>query len=248
MFEFSGYPSCRIDRASTQYDPSNVNVVVEANRVYPTVDVSVEGHWSNDGKSVIATSLTRFLTRAQGLSIAYVLVADSLTGSSSQWTQRNFYSGSSSNDPDLQAYCEMGSTLPGTVFNDVAVAASYDSNGNNLADALTHFGAGNTEENTYTLALPTSNQLAEAINKDYVYVVAIVTNADGTIANAAKAKVAHMNGIAATNPDRKFDIYSLDGTPVRLHATSTVGLRPGIYVIHDRMDGTMEGSHVLIIK
>ena len=186
----SSYPSCLIDRYGEEYDPSYLYVVENRMKVAPTAGVSVKGEWNADKTRVTATSETQFLADGDGYSVAYVLVADGLTGTSSLWNQNNAYSGRTSTDPDLQYYCNQGSPITDMVYNDVMVGSSYNSSGQNLA---TSFGGsvkkGDKKANSYTLSLPTSGELAAAIDKNQVYVVAIVTNPDGTIANAAKAKV-----------------------------------------------------------
>ena len=186
----SSYPSCLIDRYGEEYDPSYLYVVENRMKVAPTAGVSVKGEWNADKTRVTATSETQFLADGDGYSVAYVLVADGLTGTSSLWNQNNAYSGRTSTDPDLQYYCNQGSPITDMVYKDVMVGSSYNSSGQNLA---TSFGGsvkkGDKKANSYTLSLPTSGELAAAIDKNQVYVVAIVTNPDGTIANAAKAKV-----------------------------------------------------------
>ena len=58
--------------------------------VAPTVGVSVRGVWNDDKSAVTATSETQFLVDGDGYSVAYVLVADGLTGTSSKWNQSNY--------------------------------------------------------------------------------------------------------------------------------------------------------------
>ena len=90
--------------------------------------------------------------------------------------------------------------------------------------------------NEYTLTLPASGELAQAIDKDQLYVVAIVTNADGSIANAAKAKVGSsdtgIDGVAVDS--RTVDVYSLNGTLVKKDATSLKSLPHGIYIVNGK--------------
>ena len=187
----NGYPSCLIDRDGEEYDPSYLHIVRQRMDMAPTAGVSVKGEWNADKTKVTATSETQFLADGNGYRVAYTLVADGLKGTSSRWYQQNYYSGNSSTDPDLQYYCEQDNPITDMVYNNVMVSSSYNSSGQNLA---TSFGGsvkkGDKKTNSYTLSLPTTSELAAAIDKSQVYVVAIVTNPDGTIANAAKAKVA----------------------------------------------------------
>lgn len=185
-----GYPSCRLDRDGVVYDPSEMNSISTRMDVAPTVGVSVRGVWNDDKSAVTATSETQFLADGDGYSVAYVLVADGLTGTSSKWNQVNYYSGSTNSDPDLQAYCDMDKQITDMVYDDVMVGSSYNRSGQNLASPFSGvMKKGDKKVNSYTLSLPATGELAEAIDKNQVYVVAIVTNPDGTIANASKAKV-----------------------------------------------------------
>jgi hypothetical protein len=139
--------------------------------------------------------------------VAYVLVADGLTGTSSRWYQNNAYSGMSSGDPDLQAYCEMDSPITDMVYDDVMVGSSYSSGLNQAESFGGAMKKGDMKSNSYTLSLPTTGELAEAIDKNKVYVVAIVTNPDGTIANAAKTKVGGKDG--DVNGDNVVDVADI---------------------------------------
>ena len=205
----NSYPSCRVDRDGRDYDPYDMSSIRSRMDVAPTVGVSVRGVWNDDKSAVSATSETQFLADGDGYSVAYVLVADGLTGTSSKWNQRNYYSGNTYSDPDLQAYCDMGSTITDMVYDDVMVGSSYDSSGQNLASPFSGvMKKGDKKVNSYTLSLPATGELAEAIDKNQVYVVAIVTNPDGTIANAGKAKVT--NGMKGdVNGDGAVDVADI---------------------------------------
>lgn len=186
----SGYPTCRVDRAEEEYYPDDISHVEDALKLIPTVDVTVTGTWNSDKTKVNVSSVTELLTNAKGFSVAYALVGDHVKGSSNKWYQNNGYSGTNSTDPDYQKYAKLPSTITDIAFDDVMIGSSYNTQGENLASPFTgDFKAGLKKRNTYTLSLPSDQELANAIDKDQVYVVAIVTNADGTIANAAKAKV-----------------------------------------------------------
>lgn len=184
----SSFPNSKYNHSSEWYDPYfKLDVLGRLIQSATDVDVSVTGVWNADKTQVIATSETEFLRTVSGYSVAYVLVGDSLYNSS--WYQTNYYSGDYSDDPYLNEYCQAPYTITDIKFNDVMIASSYV-NSRNQADAYTgSLTVGSKKTNSYTLTLPSGTALAEAIDKDYVYVIALVFNSDGTIANAAKAKV-----------------------------------------------------------
>lgn len=190
---FSGIPSCRIDRGEI-IDPhfygDKFTAFDLAQTKEPDVDIQIEAVWNDDKESVNITTETLFLGSGNNYSIAYVLTADSLHGTTSSWSQRNFYSGSSSSDPELQEFCDMPSVIEGLYFNDVAIASSYSASGQNMAEGFPSIV--NKEDKitkNYALSLPASGELHDAVNKNYVYAIAIVTKPDGSVANAAKTLV-----------------------------------------------------------
>ena len=196
---FSSFPSCRIDRADITFDPyfdtfgadEGGNILEAALQMATDVDVTVKGVWNADKTQVIATSEVEFLSGGQGYSVAYVLVADGVKGSGSAWNQSNYYSGVSSyaSNPYMKPYVDAPNPITDMAFNDVMIGSSYKYWQNQANPYSGAFTPGCKKLNSYTLSMPTEGQLAEAIDKEQVYVVALVFNADGTIANAAKAKV-----------------------------------------------------------
>ena len=124
-------------------------------------------------------------------------MADGLSGSTSAWWQSNYYSSASASQQpaDLAIFCSGGkygqSTVKNYVFNDVAVGTSYNQNGVNQAPALGTMTGGEKRKVSYTLSLPTKATLRTALKNSTatIYVVALVIDKDGTIANAAKTEV-----------------------------------------------------------
>lgn len=212
---FTGYPTCFIDRTGgAQGIGLDVSIVGDALAVPTDIDVTVTGTWNTDRTQVTATSTTEFLSAKQGCRVVYALTADGLRHSS--WKQSNYYSGSTSSDPYMKPYTEAPNPITDIEFNHVLVASSYSGSTNQASPFSGSISAGDKQQNSYTLTLPTTGALAEAINKDKVYVVAIVLNPDGTVANAAKAKV-----IAGGQPNEKTGDLSGDG---ELNSTDLVML------------------------
>lgn len=198
--DFGGAPSCRINRGA-EMDPkygtgNDICDDVRAAMNQPSKgSVEVAADWNDDQTQVIATATVSPAIDTENLEVAFVLVADQLSGTGSAWNQSNYYSqytAAQVGDPDLDQFCKGGtygkSTITGWKFNDVAIATSYE-NYTNLAPAVGFVKAGETGEVTFTLDMPTKATLQKAINNDQVYIVAILTSASGSVENAAKAKV-----------------------------------------------------------
>ena len=120
----------------------------------------------------------------------------------------------------MKIFCSGGkygsSSVKGFVFNDVAVGTSYNKNGVNQVEALGTIAAGETREVSFTLSLPTKATLRNALKKGTIYVVALVIDKDGLIANAAKRLVDEdtVDGVSNVSTDFNTETtvrYSLNG-------------------------------------
>ena len=207
----SGAPGCAMDRKLLGIDPyygSNNSIVDdfnECNAILPDVDVTVSGTFNDDHTAVDITANIEYLIDGGNYTVAYVLTADSLSGTTSAWRQANYYSSNSPvGDPLIDQFCrggQYGSSYVFLTFNDVMIGSSYNNAGSNLAPALEgEVKAGATATGTYTVNMPTKATLKEAINTNEVYAIALVIASDGTIANAARAKVT--NGDDATSVEK----------------------------------------------
>ena len=220
----SGAPSCTIDRKLRGIDPyygteNGIDVdFVKYNSELPDVAVDVIGGFNEDSTAVNVRSDIEYLMDGGKYSVAYVLTADGLSGTTSAWKQENYYyrytAANVGNDPLMMQFCNGGKYGQSSVFltyNDVMVGSSYStirtniftgtitSGGENQASELTGYGtAGNRETNGYVLQMPTKAVLKAALNTDELYVVAIVTAEDGTVSNAARAKVMSYEDYKAT--------------------------------------------------
>lgn len=87
--------------------------------------IAAEAYWANAEQTAIKvdTKTTFQINMTGNYAIAYVLVADGLTGTGSSWAQSNYYSGQSDTDPDMQYWCQQPSLVRGVAFDHVAVAA-----------------------------------------------------------------------------------------------------------------------------
>lgn len=237
---FGGAPSCVIDRkqACDPYQGTGYGIDSEFeyfNDIAPEVDVTVSGTYSSDMKKVTAKADIEFLTDTNGkYTVAFALTGDGLTGKTAAWRQTNYYanqaedvSGVASWMPDLAKFCsgnEWGKSPVQLTFNDVLLTSSYSTTGTNSVTALgSKYTAGATASKSCTLTLPTSTVLLAALDYEEVYVVAMVIDPDGKMANAARARVGTPEGIGTVLAPATFDTqaYDLSG---RVAGSTTTGI------------------------
>lgn len=196
----SGAPGCAMDRKLLGIDPyygSSYSILDDfdyCNALIPDVDVKVSGTFNKDLTAVDIKADVEYLTSGANYTVAYVLTADSLSGTTSAWRQANYYASyGPEGDPLIDQFCsggQNGSSYIFLTFNDVMIGSSYNNSGINLASALQgDTQVGSIATGSYTVKMPTATALKNAIHTDEVYAVALVIASDGTIANAARAKV-----------------------------------------------------------
>jgi hypothetical protein len=223
---FGGAPSCRIDRGA-EMDPyygsaNDIRDDFSAEMAIPAMGaLEVSGTFDEAFTKVNATANAKPLFDGS-YQVELALVADGLTGSGSGWNQSNFFYQYSSSDlpEDLAQFGNGGaygtSSVKGWIFNDVAIASSYVNKKNQIpGQALT---AGTTGAFTYTLNLPTKEALKNALQKDQIYVVAILLDSNGNVVNAAKKKVGEYDpsGISSVSSANATEAvrYTLDGRQI----------------------------------
>lgn len=220
-------PLCVVDRKSGTIDPyygssnSIIDDVTEYLKVPAEIGINVKGEWSADKKSVAATA-TLDPHLSGNYNIAYALVADGLTGSTTTWKQANYYNSAYSSQTGLTLnqlpsdlkYLWTQPTKMEMVFNDVLIASSYQTTTNRAK--LGALVDGTKAENTYTLTMPTNLTLLNAIDYSKVSLVAMVLDEDGAVVNAAKCAISggetgiesvNGNSASATEVAR----YTIDG-------------------------------------
>ena len=246
---WSGAPSCFLDRNGVEIDPyfgSSQDILVdiaEALKVPALVDMDVVASFDEDKKNVSISAEVEALAGGK-YEMVYLLVADGLTGASFvqynnyyQYTAEN--SGLPAGDPLLD-FCnggKYGSNVCKPIFNDVAIAASYDGSFASLGEKFS-LATGEKQTSAYSLAMPVKSTLVNAIkNADYdVYAVVVALNADGTVANTQRVKVKDFDGnsgigsAVATDGAAEVARYTIDGRRI---TTAT----PGINVVR-MSDGT----------
>lgn len=231
---FSGAPSARINRGAIvdPYYGSSSSIINDINfelTIPAKAAISVTGEWSEDGKEVNATSTIESVMPDASFKIEYVLVADSLSGTTQAWRQYNYYNKAYGQftdreqlPADLGFLINTGQTFGSgqsayvayyPVFNDVAIAVGKSTQ-TTAPGVLT---PGEPVTNSYTLTMPTRAALVSAITTQNVWVVALLINSDGSIANAAKFKMPkyeNTSGIQSTSTkvaNQPMARYSLDG-------------------------------------
>lgn len=204
---FTGAPSCMIGRDGNILDPyygsgSDIRTDFAASlETLPELGVSVKGEWNSDSTAVTVTADFESLVNGT-YNVAYVLVADSLSGKTSAWKQSNYYAQYSASQlpDDMKFLASAGSSYYAT-YNDVMIGSSYSGTKNQAASI--DVTADGTTSGSYTITMPTKSTLKKAIKYNNVYAVALVLNAKtGAIVNAAKALVgSDVTGISSVEAD-----------------------------------------------
>ena len=227
-------PSCVVNRKykADPYQGRKYDILddIRAELAIPALaGVEVEGYWNEDSTKVDAKATVLSLIDAPTTyKVEFVLIADSLTGTTNTWKQANYYAQYTTTQlpDDIAPFAKGGvygqSSVLGLKFNDVAISSSYVSN-TNRAPAVADLTPEKDGISEYTLSLPTKVALKNALNKNYIYVAALLIDNDGVIVNSAKALVkgkTDASGIsnmsaAAPQPVKR---YSLDGRQMQQSA------------------------------
>ena len=231
---FQGAPECVVDRKEYMDpyfgdDKKNILAKVdEYSKNIPTVDITAKAAFVDEtNKQVKITANTEFLTNTKGYTMAVVLTADELSGTTSAWKQSNnlspytlaqlkeedFY------DPELPEIAEFckggkyGKTSVLLTFNDVLIGSTYDASGNSSVAAFTTGKAGDKETSEATIAMPTKTALVNALKYDKIYATVLVIDENGAIANAARVRVLGA-GEQETGGDDDKPTINIDGAKI----------------------------------
>lgn len=245
-------PLCKVDRkvmTDPYYGTEQLGIdrdVDNYSAIAPTVDVTVGGMFSADMKKVTCTADVEWLTDTGKYTIAYVLTADGLQSNEAAWLQKNDYQIANASTqnilPHMQEYTqffkgeENGKQMVSLVFNDVMIGSSYSSDGTNGTKALgaTKHTAGEVLQHTYSCSIAASTAAKKVLDYDNIYVVALVIDNKGEIANAARAKVVPISEGIYLPPSQPDDlstvIYDLSGRRLQ-QATKGVSIVGGRKVL-----------------
>ena len=231
--DFEGAPECAVQRqglADPYYGVNNQNFGIsslfESVAAQPAfANVELEAQWNNDSTKVDVKADVESILDGVDYNLEFVLIGDSLAGTTTAWKQTNYYyqyTAAQIDSPDLAPWCRNGtngkSSVSGLKFNDVALASSYVS-GKNKVTPIENISLQEKVTREYTLTLPTKASLKKAIKPNLVFAIALLIDpADGSIVNAAKVPVAgyessETTGIATVskNDSGITTRYALDG-------------------------------------
>jgi thiol-disulfide isomerase/thioredoxin len=216
----SSYPSAFFNREVSFYpNSSNMSILIDQSLHRTTVaDIDTKAYWdSEDQKGINLYTTTTFVydSNEANYGIAYVLLANGLTGTTASWAQSNNLSGQSGSDTEMLEWYTSGSKVTGLKYDHVAIGACGIKEGleESLAPQIT---AGKEQKFAYTLSIE-GNSLVQ--DKSQLSVVTLlVDNTTGIIMNATQTKIEapeanNINGItSSTNQTVKY--YNLQGQEV----------------------------------
>jgi hypothetical protein len=192
-------PSCKINRGEIidPYYGADYDILddfADQMSIPAVAKVSVSGIVDSLMTKVEATAEVEALLDNSKFTLEFVVIGDSLQGTSTAWNQANYYYqyAASQLPEDLAIFGRGGkygqSSIKGYYFNDVALCSSYV-NGVNKAPAIDSLVVGVKKEAKYTLTLPTTTTLKNAMKLDQLYVIALLVDKNKMIVNAAKTKI-----------------------------------------------------------
>ena len=219
---WEGAPKCMLDRGK-QIDPlkgsgeSITKDFQEEMERTSAIEVSVSGVLDDAKTHVYATANINPLVSGN-FKLAYVLIADEVFCPKDNWRQMNYYSARRrETQPEEMAQFCMGGTQGTKLFewhyDDVAISSSYDNTGKNQVQ-IGALEAGKTMKHSFTIDMPTDEELLSAVQTNKLYVIAMVIAPDGRIENAAKSHVTPIAGIhdiEGTQTLTEVARYTIDG-------------------------------------
>lgn len=234
MARVGSFPSSFINRIDDVY-PAASNLVYYLNERLKRVTVgsiSADAMWTSDDKTEISIDTqTRFVYSDDNgqYGIAYVLVADGLTGSGSSWAQSNYLSGGSG-DSSMSFWYNSGSQVTGVEFNHVAVGAWDIANGvsGSVNSTIT---AGEIQSYNFKADI-TSKSVVQDKSKLTVAVL-LIDQSTGSIVNAAQVAIKDYDPTAistvGTATSSEAARYTLDGRQVSVpqHGINIVRMSDG---------------------
>ena len=216
----SSYPSAFFNREVSFYpNSSNMSILIDQSLHRTTVaDIDTKAYWdSEDQKGINLYTTTTFVydSNEANYGIAYVLLANGLTGTTASWAQSNNLSGQSGSDTEMLEWYTSGSKVTGLKYDHVAIGAWGIKEG--LAESLApQITAGKEQKFAYTLSIE-GNSLVQ--DKSQLSVVTLlIDNATGIIMNATQTKIeaSEANSINSitSSPNQPVKYYNLQGQEV----------------------------------
>lgn len=208
--------------STTEHAPANVSVTA-------TIDVT--------GQTLSATSYYTFCEDQEAASygVAYIVTADGLSGTTSDWRQTNYYAGSAS---DRDGYLNELTNSPGSIFlvyDDVVIAQSHSAGGcyRNIFPAMVVMGQQVRHSCQFSLSKMVSNygrreNLVQDI--DRLNVIALLIDKTGAVVNAGKCHVdaSAVAGIESVGADLAPEhVFDLSGREIRQQHPQGLFIRRG---------------------
>lgn len=234
-----GYPSCTVDRRydCDPYCGYNTTgtfltdiIVAEALQQASVADINVEAHWADESQKEIEYNVfTRFgyTGNNDNYRLVLVLTADGLKGEGNYWRQSNGYNEYTGTEEVLMQYVGKGKYLVDMEYNHVAIEG-IGIDGGIEGSIEMPFTSEQTQHFNYKMNVA-DNKLVQDPQQLHA-VVMLMDCSNGTIVNAAMAKVADATGIAtpSTTKQESQTIYDLQGRRI------TTPARHGIYIVNGK--------------
>ncbi|MDE6650287.1 MAG: hypothetical protein K2K45_10200 [Muribaculaceae bacterium] len=228
----NGYPAASIGRNGTcdpyfgnQIYDSKIPVVDEiiaANSVFTPWNISVSHTWDSDDHLTAKVDACNVLGYENGLyRIAYILVADGLSGEGSGWIQNNGFGTTMQNDSyvaELNDFCRGGkygaSRIAGLVFDDVVISAQ----GYNGVQGSVPVKLAAYEEMSHTFTFDLSKVKSEILpDKNKLRIIAALVDSNGKVLNSAKNEVNDYTGAgveSVAESNAQVEYFNLNGVKV----------------------------------
>ena len=226
MYQVDGFPSAFINRSIDVYpDVQGLTLGVETMmEKFTTGEIKATARWTDEDKVyIVVDTQTKFVYNDNNgdYGIAYVLIADGLKGTGSDWSQANYISGSNYGE-DMEFWTNSGSYVSGLEFNHVAVGAWSILNGvdgsvnSNIID-------GEIQDFSYTVSTAMKSVIQD--KSKLKIAVLLIDRSTGCIVNGAMTDIAEpdpaaISDVRSTNTKEAVR-YTLDGRQV---STSQRGL------------------------
>jgi len=221
---FEGAPQCKINRSyfTDPYYGKGEDICndFEAEMEVPAyISVMVSATFNADRSAVDITADLNSQAAMSGLSVGFVLTADSVTGTERAWKQANYYyQYQPSQLPDDLKQFGNGGVNGGSsffwIFNDVAIGSYYE--GGKYEKSIGSIGNRETKTVTATVEMPTKAVLVNALRYDLITANVLVLDDKGVVANAAKVRVVDPTDVKELDVKpagnlREVARYTLDG-------------------------------------
>lgn len=243
----NGFPAATVDRGSV-IDPDEAEEPWKISREqFTPAAISLYAWWTDKEKtSIEAASFTKFAIAEENADyrLAYVLCADDLHSTDSDWDQSNYFPGYRSDyeGTELEVLCDMGNPIKDLHFNEVAlIADTPDGIDGSLPSSIE---TDKTTEDHYTFDTKPVKNLIQ--NPDKLFVVAIVLDGKtGKVVNAIKAPVTAEAGVDTAIAEEAKDAVSVRYTD--LQGRIVKAPRAGIYIKTVKYsDGSVKSEKELI--